>query len=443
MLHRKVMSVPRRKRIAAHDRVPQERSVMDTEETTAPLPPETVLELAPTIDTPALVLNDPAALAARLATYSESRRVLVDWLLSRLVAGIDYTLIHRKVGPRGNKSECPNAGNMVARVCETCGGKSTLCKPGSEKICGLLQLRPRFRRDVETWEMLGSEPGVLALVCELVTANGTVVAEGRGARHRDMDYGDLNKTIKMTQKSAQTDAVLRCAGLSESFTQDLEDLPGGAFQNGDAAAEDFQTPKGRTADAAPVPPRAPSIRDQLDASVRRAAAVPAGTPVRDRAAMIRGGQSAPPPVRRPPSGAPRGPVPAGGNTPPDALSPARINRLMALLHEAIRGAEVPEEQHEDVFGSARAYLVEWVGRTQGRERLSDCSWKAYDDLCAQVPAAVDAALGAEAPAPRHPRPRLVRRYGGTPVVQYAAPRVLVDGRRRRLSSVVRRRESYV
>jgi len=378
---------------------------MDTEETTAPLPPETVLELAPTIDTPALVLNDPAALAARLATYSESRRVLVDWLLSRLVAGIDYTLIHRKVGPRGNKSECPNAGNMVARVCETCGGKSTLCKPGSEKICGLLQLRPRFRRDVETWEMLGSEPGVLALVCELVTANGTVVAEGRGARHRDMDYGDLNKSVKMTQKSAQTDAVLRLAGLSEIFTQDLEDTPG--YVGGDDNGGDFQAPRAKSGAAAPAPPPpAPkNLESQLRESVERAkdARAAAGRPAPARPAPRPTGRAVP----RPQGGS------ATGQTPPDALSPARINRLMALLHEAVRGAEVPEEQHEEVFGSARTYLTEWVGRTQGRERISDCSWRAYDELCGQIPNAVDAALGGEGPAPR-PRPRLVRRSYGAP-----------------------------
>src|SRR5215467_569619 len=203
---------PGTKAPAYHVRAQDGSTPVETEpESTPPPAAATALELAPSVDTPALVLNDPAALQARLDTYSEAREVLVKWILSKLVAGIDYTLIHRKIGPRGNKSECPNAGNMVARVCEACGGKSTLCKPGSEKICGLLQLRPRFRRDVETWEMLGSEPGVLALICELVTASGVVVAEGRGARHRDMDYGDLNKSVKMTQKSAQTDAVLRLA----------------------------------------------------------------------------------------------------------------------------------------------------------------------------------------------------------------------------------------
>jgi len=86
---------------------------------------------------------------------------------------------------------------------------------------------------------------------------------------------------------------------------------------------------------------------------------------------------------------------------------------MALLHEEVRRAEVPEEQHEEVFGSARTYLTEWVGRTQGRERISDCSWRAYDALCAEIPDAVAAALGGEGPAPR-PRPRLVRRSYGAP-----------------------------
>jgi hypothetical protein len=384
---------------------------VETETTLTP-PEGATLALVPT-DAATLVLHDPAALAQRLATYGESRKLLLDWILSKLVAGIDYTLIHRKVGPRGQKTECPNVGNMVDRTCAACGGKSTLCKPGSEKICGLLQLRPTFRRDAETWEMLGSEPGVVALVCELVTASGVVVAEGRGARHRDMDYGDVNKTVKMTQKSGQTDAVLRLVGLSEIFTQDLEDAPGG-FRNGDDEPADFSTPKGKsgssTAPAAPAAP-APTLRDQLGESVRRAAAVPAGTPLRERAAAIRAPQ-APPPVRRPPVG--RAPS-SGSAAPSDALSPARVNRLMALLHEAVRAAEVPEEHHEAVHDAARTYLVEWVGRETGRERLSDCPWRSYDLLCAQVPAAVEFALGNPDPEPtRQARPRLVRRSYNAP-----------------------------
>jgi hypothetical protein len=54
---------------------------------------------------------------------------------------------------------------------------------------------------------------------------GQVVAEGVGARNLNQDYGDFNKALKMAEKSAHIDATLRLAGLSEVFTQDLEDRP--------------------------------------------------------------------------------------------------------------------------------------------------------------------------------------------------------------------------
>src|SRR5499427_8592163 len=191
----------------------------------APAAPVTAPALIPDVVAEGLVLGNPEALAAQLESFSKARELFVDWLFNRLVAGIDYMVIHRKVGPRNAKTPCPNAATATGAGCPTCGGKATLCKPGSEKICGLLQLRPRFKRDVDAWEMLGGEAGLVTLVCELVTPAGVVVAEGRGARHRDQDFGDVNKCLKMAQKSAQTDAVLRCAGLSEIFTQDLEDMP--------------------------------------------------------------------------------------------------------------------------------------------------------------------------------------------------------------------------
>ncbi len=53
--------------------------------------------------------------------------------------------------------------------------------------------------------------------------HGRVVAEGVGARSLNQDYGDINKSLKMVEKSAHIDATLRLAGLSEVFTQDIED----------------------------------------------------------------------------------------------------------------------------------------------------------------------------------------------------------------------------
>src|SRR5262245_1686572 len=414
-------TVTRRKRSAVRDTVPQERSRMTENETTEvqPVtevvpPPAPEAELTPRALLGGLAIDDPQALRAELERYSMVRGVFVDWLFSHLVAGVDYILVHRRVGPRGNKQDCPDRANAGGTRCEKCGGKSTLAKPGSEKLCGLLQLRPRFTRDLTTWEMLGSEPGCVALLCELIGPTGAVVAEGRGARHRDMDQGLVNTTIKMVEKSSQVDAVLRCAGLSELFSQDLEsgDVPG--FSNGDDEPEGFQPPRRKSDPAAPATPAPPSLQKQLEESVRRTAP---GTPrpaAPSRPAPTRPAPTRPAPTRPMVPRMPPAAAPSDASRPADALSPARVNRLMALVHEAVEAAEVPPDQHAGVFDGARAYLVDWVGQTQGRERLSDCSWKAYDELCSQVPAAVEAAISGQAPAPRHPRPRLVRRYGTAP-----------------------------
>jgi hypothetical protein len=347
---------------------------MEPEELTPELPlPATVTfpepTPAPVLDD--LVLHDPTALAAQLASYDQSRDLLVAWLKSKLKPGVDWMVIHRRLGRGPNKQDCPNKADISSEGCGACGAKPTLCKPGSEKLCGLLQLRPRFKRDIESWEMLGGEPGLVTLVCELTTAAGVVVAEGRGARHRDQDFGDANKTLKMAAKSAQTDAVLRCAGLSEVFTQDLEDMP---IRDADEP-DPFEAPR-RTAPAPAAPRRAPvePLQRTLERSVDAASAA-------------------------------RRTVAADEAMPRDSLSKPRIGRLYALLHDAISGADVPDDQHTVVFERAREWLAQWVATTQGRPTIAACSYKAYDDLCAQIPAAVEAALQGGA----RPQPRLVRR----------------------------------
>ena len=60
--------------------------------------------------------------------------------------------------------------------------------------------------------------------CEIRDAAGRVVADGVGARALQQDSGDINKALKMAEKSAHIDATLRMAGLSEVFTQDLEEM---------------------------------------------------------------------------------------------------------------------------------------------------------------------------------------------------------------------------
>jgi hypothetical protein len=68
----------------------------------------------------------------------------------------------------------------------------------------------------------GTDIKHIILRCEIRDPRGRVVADGAGARSLVQDNGDLNKALKMVLKSSMTDATLRMAGLSEVFTQDLE-----------------------------------------------------------------------------------------------------------------------------------------------------------------------------------------------------------------------------
>src|SRR5437868_12721976 len=67
--------------------------------------------------------------------------------------------------------------------------------------------------------------GVFAYICQLLDREGLVVGQGRGvAELRETSLTSANMAVKMAEKRAMVDAVLRAAGLSQYFTQDLEDM---------------------------------------------------------------------------------------------------------------------------------------------------------------------------------------------------------------------------
>jgi hypothetical protein len=152
-----------------------------------------------------------------------NRRALLKWVQSNLQAGIDYGQIH-VVG----KDKCRLTGDGRANECldPRHWSKPSLWKPGAEKICGMLGLIPRFPNlaEYERAALGAVDVKVIILKCELHTGSGFVAAEGTGARRVDQDRGDINKSLKMAEKSAHIDATLRVAGLSELFSQDLEDM---------------------------------------------------------------------------------------------------------------------------------------------------------------------------------------------------------------------------
>lgn len=143
--------------------------------------------------------HTPASFAAALANERAKRNALEEYIRSGLKRGTDYD----RVGP---------------------GKKDTLLKPGAEKVAALLQLRAAFVKDTETMEMLPERDGTLAYVCHLLTRDGEIAAEGRGACEPS-ERPHVNVRVKIAMKRAMVDAVLRVAALSDYFTQDLDDLP--------------------------------------------------------------------------------------------------------------------------------------------------------------------------------------------------------------------------
>lgn len=174
--------------------------------------------ISPSIGSQAVMLT-PSQLRKQMQRDKEIRGVINEYISNNMVAGKDYGTITIK-GRDGREHT----------------SKPSLLKPGSEKFCGLFKIRATFRKDIETIQMLGDRPGIIGFICELVDSQGRVVGEGRGTAKADPEGADfdINKQVKIAQKRAQIDAVLRTGGLSDFFTQDMEDAP--KDTNGDSQA---------------------------------------------------------------------------------------------------------------------------------------------------------------------------------------------------------------
>jgi hypothetical protein len=90
--------------------------------------------------------------------------------------------------------------------------------------------------------------GTFAYICQLIDRHRQVVGQGRGvAELRETSMSSANMAVKMAEKRAYVDAVLRAAGLSQYFTQDLEDmllLPPSEDASSPTAAPESPDPNG-------------------------------------------------------------------------------------------------------------------------------------------------------------------------------------------------------
>jgi len=180
-----------------------------------------------------VVATKKESMPAQVVRFAKERKDILDFVGSQLQENIDYGF--------------PYEGS----------GKKSLLKPGAEKFCNLMQLEPVFVADLDSWQMLGAKEGMVILICFLLTADrkeqalsqlkelghdfkldiyrNVAKAEGRGAGSIDEKKTmNPNNLIKIVEKRALVDGVLRLAGLSEIFTQDGEEQSGnGQKENGE------------------------------------------------------------------------------------------------------------------------------------------------------------------------------------------------------------------
>ena len=172
-----------------------------------------------------------------LADYAARRKTLRDWLREQMVEGVHYgyppgcepkiemrngvphvgVWFRGKNGQRGEYRWFPES---------QWTSKHSLYKSGADFVCDLMGIRCEFEADLTAWQQLGSPSGTFVVVCRGVSREtGEVIGEGRGVRKVGQEGGGGNNALRMAQKAAKVDMVRNAYGLSDLFTQDVEDGP--------------------------------------------------------------------------------------------------------------------------------------------------------------------------------------------------------------------------
>lgn len=189
----------------------------------------------PLADLRAHALSVPVdVMQTALQDYAERRGAFREWLLTQLVEGLHYGYVP------GTEPKFDERGNMISKrwdnktkeyketrvAPKSWQAKRCLYKAGAEFIIDLMGVRAKYAADVGAWQQLGGQPGNFVIKCELVSrATGEPVGEGIGARKVGTKGGDENNAVKMAQKAAMVAAVLNSYGLSDLFTQDMDEKP--------------------------------------------------------------------------------------------------------------------------------------------------------------------------------------------------------------------------
>lgn len=175
--------------------------------------PSSIPESSALVDLRARAMSVPTPVMQQaLAEYSDRRRTFRSWLKSQLIEGVHFGF------PPGCEPRPSNETQWKS--------KPSLYKAGSEFVCDLMGVRTEYEADRLGWEQAGSKPGMFIYICRLYSrSTNELIGEGRGCYSIGYKKMADNAIIKMAEKSARVDAVLNAYGLSDLFTQDIDDDP--------------------------------------------------------------------------------------------------------------------------------------------------------------------------------------------------------------------------
>lgn len=202
---------------------------------------------------PSLAVMTAKEMRGQMKVESQKREILTEYITKHFKEGVDYGRIHVM-----SKDKCSIPYNCTNPKHFS---KPTLFKAGAEKFLSLFRLRVEYSKDTETWEMLGNESKTVCYIARLYTANNVMAGEGRGVCATSEKSGSANTAVKIAQKRAKIDAVLSSGGLSDFFTQDLDEE---AYKDGKFDAK-------LDAPAVTTPPK--KLEDLVLESIRRAKTV--------------------------------------------------------------------------------------------------------------------------------------------------------------------------
>jgi len=165
----------------------------------------------------------------KLDEYAQRRLTFRKWLLAQMRSGVHYGTPPGCEVKLNDKGEIITWDGKVVRR-DQWRAKPSLYKAGAELLIDLLQMRDEYEvKYQQVQDIQSRKEGIKTVEAWLVKcvlrnrASGDILGEGNGVFAIGEKGMGANSAIKIAQKRAKVDAVINALGLSDLFTQDIEE----------------------------------------------------------------------------------------------------------------------------------------------------------------------------------------------------------------------------